>query len=446
MFEARPLLRAASLIGLLAALSACPPSRTPEAPTRSAVVQKWLDRAKESYATAQVDEADDEIGNALQQAPDDVEIKLWAARIALARLELDKVVEVLAGVDGSEARGLRGRALWYAGHIDAAADELEAMLADPDVRDAWAKDIAALARRGGGRTPFQLSGGNIAVTEMPHVLGTALVVPVEIDGEQALALVATGTPELTLDSATRSQPSWVSLRFGGRIEVKDVPARVQDLSAISRQLNAPIKALLGINLLRHLNATIDFGGGQFVVRRFAPPPPPNAGRTAAYYVKGGGMVVRTAFQVEGNAAPASLLVDTSLDFPVALDEAGWKKAGLELSQLQPVPQDKKLKHGLVPVIRLGSFDVPNVPGVFGAGSSDRISEIEKGLGIDLDGLLGSPLVAELRMTMTDGGRTLWFEYLGAPQEGSEAGREPANGDDAKTPEAKPADRVPPSAQ
>lgn len=411
MSKARHLLRAATALLLLASLSACPQARSPEAPTRDPVVQKWLDRAKESYATAQVSDAGDEIRNALKTAPDDPEIKLWAARIALARLELDKVVEVLAGVSGSEARGLRGRALWYAGDIDAAADELEAMLADPDVRDPWARDIAGLARRGAGRTPFQLSGGSIAISEMPHVKGTALVVPVEIDGEQALALIATGTPELTLDSGSRSQPSWVSLRFGGRIEVKDVPARVQDLSGISRQLNAPIKALLGVNLLRHLNATIDFSGGQFVVRNFAPPPAPNATRAPVYYLKGGGMVLSTSLQADGNAALASLLVDTSFDFPLALDEAGWNKAGFEISQLEPVPQDRKLKHGLVPVVRLGSYDVPNVPGVFGASSGDKIAEIERGLEIDLDGLLGSPLISELRVTMTDGGRTMWFEHI-----------------------------------
>lgn len=413
MFEARPLFRALTAVALIAGLSGCPEARVPEAPTRDPVVQKWLDRAMGSYLTADVDEAQDEIRNALKQAPSDVEIKLWAARIALARLDFDEVLSVLEGVEGSEARGLRGRALWYAGRIDAAADELEAMLADPDVRDPWAKDIAGLARRGGGREPFRLSGASVAMTEMPRVKGSALVVPVEIDGEQALALIATGTPELTLDSSTRSQPSWVSLRFGGRIEVKDVPARVQDLSGISRQLNAPIKALIGVHLLRHLNATIDFGGGQFVVRDFSPPPAAGATRAPVYYLKGGGMVVRSVLRADQDAEFASLLVDTSLDLPLALDEAGWKKAGFEVNELQTLPQDRKLKHGLVPVVRLGSFDVPNVPAVFGASPGDKIAEIERGLGVDLDGLLGSPVLAELRVTFTDGGRGMWFELLDA---------------------------------
>lgn len=412
MFKERPLVRALSFLALVTTLSGCPDARAPEAPVRDPVVQKWLDRAMQSYLAADVDEAADEIDNALKQAPEDAEIKLWAARIALARLDFDEVLSVLEGVEGSEARGLRGRALWYAGKVEAAADELEAMLADPDVRDPWAKDIAGLARRGGGREPFRMSGSSVAMTLMERVKGTAFVVPIEIDGEQALALIATGTPELTLDRATRSQPSWVSVRFGGRIEVKDVPARVQDLSAISRQLNgAPIKALIGVNLLRRLNATIDFGGGQFVVRNFSAPPAAGATQAPVYYLKGGGMVVRSPLRSEPNAELASLLVDTSLDLPLALDEAGWRKAGIEVSQLSPLPQDRKLKHGLVPILRLGSIDVPNVPAVFGASPGDKIAEIERGLGVDLDGLLGSPVLSELRVTFTDDGRAMWFEHI-----------------------------------
>lgn len=416
MLTTRLALRAVAALALAASLAACPEPRTPEGPTRSPLAQKWFDRAKADYATASIDDAADEIRSAMQAAPDDPEVKVWGGRIALARLEFAEAVRILAGVETSEARGLRGRAHWYAGEIDAAADELEAMLQDPDVRDPWAKDIAALARRGTGRKPFQMSGGVVAPAEMPHVYRTSLIVPIEIDGDQGLALIATGTPEVMLDSATRKEASWVSLRFGGRIEVKDVPARVQDLSAISRQLNAPIKALLGINLLRHLNATIDFTGSQFVVRNFIPPPPPNATRVPLYYFKGGGMVLRSALKAEKDPAAASLLVDSVFDLPIALDEGGWKKAGLELGQLQPAPQEPKLKQGLVPIVRLGAFDIPNVPGVYGPPPTDRLADIEKGLDVDLDGMIGSAMLAEFRVTLTDDGRGMWLEFTPMPAE------------------------------
>jgi hypothetical protein len=396
----------------LPALSSCGPARSPSASSRAPLAQKWLDRAKASYGQADMDDAWDSAKSAMQAAPGDLEIRTWAGRVALARLEYAQTLQLLKGIDTTEARGLRGRARWYAGEVDAAADELEAMLQDPEVHDGWAKAIAALARRGSGRKPFRLNGGLLAVSEMPRIPGSpALVVPLEIDGEEGLALVATGTAEVTLDSAARKEPSWVSLRFGGKIEVKDVPAMVQDLSGISRQFGMPIKALLGVNLLRHVNVTFDYIGGQFIVRNFTPPIPPQATRIAASYVKGGGMVVKSAFSADKNAPSAALLLDSSMLYPLALDEGGWKKAGVELAKLEPMPQETKLKRGTVPFVRLGAFDIPQVPAVFGT----PINEIEKGVEIDLDGVVGSGLLAAFRVSMTDDGRAMWLEDLPMPQ-------------------------------
>lgn len=392
-------------------LFGCTPARSPSG-DRSPIAQKWLDRAKASYANVDLDDAGDAARSAMQAAPTDVEARLWAGRVALARLDYAETVRLLKGVNTTDARGLRGRAKWYAGEIEQAADELEAMLQDPDVHDGWAKAIASLARRGVGRKPFQLTGGLLAVSEMPRLPNnTTFLVPLEIDGEQALAMVATGTAEVTLDSSSRKEPSWVSLRFANRIEVKDVPAMVQDLSGISRQMNVPIKALLGVNLLRHLNVTFDYIGGQFIVRTFTPPIPPNATRVPIAYVKGGGMLVRGALSGEKGAPPASLLLDSSMAFPLALDQNGWKKAGTEVSKLQPVPQEAKLKQGLVSVLRLGAFDIPQVPGVYGT----PIAEIEKGVEVDIDGVVGSGLLAYFRVTLTDEGRAMWLEDMPQPQ-------------------------------
>ena len=120
-----------------------------------ALAQKWLDRTKASYATVDLDDASDAAKSAMQAAPNDVEVRTWAGRVALARLDYAETVRLLKGVNTTDARGLRGRAKWYAGEIDQAADELESMLQDPEVHDGWAKAIAGLARRGAGRKPFQ---------------------------------------------------------------------------------------------------------------------------------------------------------------------------------------------------------------------------------------------------------------------------------------------------
>jgi hypothetical protein len=403
----------------------CTPAKAPGAAARNPLAQKWLDRTKASYASADLDDASDAAKSAVQAAPNDVEVRTWAGRVALARLDYAETMRLLKGVETTDARGLRGRAEWYSGDIEKAADELEAMLQDPDVHDSWAKAIAGLARRGVGRKPFTLNGGLLAVSEMPRLPNsTSLLVPVEIDGDPGLAMVATGTAEVTLDSATRKEPSWVSLRFGGRIDVKDVPAMVQDLSGVSRQMNVPVKALLGVNLLRHLNVTFDYIGGQFIVRTFPPPIPPSATRVPLSYVKGGGMVMRSTLSADKSAPPASLLLDSSMTFPLALDQDGWKKAGTPLTSLVPLPQDPKLKQGMVPMIRLGAYDIPEVPAIYGT----PIAEVEKGMDVDLDGIVGSALLAAFRVTLTDGGRAMWLEDVPSMREG---GPPPARGGDAR---------------
>ncbi|WP_437637965.1 tetratricopeptide repeat protein [Sorangium sp. So ce854] len=400
---------AVRLGGLLAAtlLAACSTTLGPGA-ARPPAAEKWLARARQEFQSADVDNARDAVAKALTIVPADTEARLLAGRIALARLDYAEVLRLLKGVAGSEAAGIRGRALWYKGDLDAAADELEAMLDDPDVVDEWAKSIAKLARRGAGRAPFTISGALLAAIEMPHVSPAApfFVVPVEIDGESALAMVSTGTGEVVLDSSTRKEPSWVSLRFGKKLEVNDVPALTQDLSGISKQMGAPIKALLGVNLLRHLNATIDYSGRQFVVRSFSPPAPPDATRVDLAFIKGGGMVLRSSVGPD-KSLQGPMLVDTSMTFPIALDKEGWKKAGFEADGLKRVEQDpeQKLKQGVVPMLRLGALEIPKVPGVYGA----PLQAVEKQLQLDLDGVIGAGLLAYFRITFGDGGRLMWIE-------------------------------------
>ncbi|WP_438019012.1 hypothetical protein WMF18_08035 [Sorangium sp. So ce315] len=400
---------AVRLGGLLAAtlLAACSTTLGPGA-ARPPAAEKWLARARQEFQSADVDNARDAVAKALTIVPTDTEARLLAGRIALARLDYAEVLRLLKGVAGSEAAGIRGRALWYKGDLDAAADELEAMLDDPDVVDEWAKSIAKLARRGAGRAPFTISGALLAAIEMPHVSPAApfFVVPLEIDGESALAMVSTGTGEVVLDSSTRKEPSWVSLRFGKKLEVNDVPALTQDLSGISKQMGAPIKALLGVNLLRHLNATIDYSGRQFVVRSFSPPAPPDATRVDLAFIKGGGMVLRSSVGPD-KTLQGPMLVDTSMTFPIALDKEGWKKAGFEADGLKRVEQDpeQKLKQGVVPMLRLGALEIPKVPGVYGA----PLQAVEKQLQLDLDGVIGAGLLAYFRITFGDGGRLMWIE-------------------------------------
>lgn len=406
-----------SLVAVAAAtlfLTGCPTVGSVQN-ARPATADKWFQRAKQDFQAADVEEARDSIKNALAIVPNDPEVRKLAARIALARLDYAETIRLLKGLTGSDVAGLRGRALWYSGDLQGAADELDAMLKDPDVVDEWAKQTTKLARRGEGRTPFSLSGALLAAVEMPRVSPymPAFVVPVQIDGNDALALITTGKAEVVLDSAMRSEPSWISLSFGQRpdgqkLEVHDVPALTEDLSGVTKQLGGlPIKALIGVNLLRHLNATVDYGGQQFVARSFSPPPPPEATRIDLAYARGGGMVLRGKFGGE-RGEPVSLFLDTSREFPLVLDEGGWKKAGLVAKDLELVPDDpeKKMRQGAVNVVRLGAFDVSKVPGVYGP----SLEPLEKALApLDVDGVIGAPLIAPFRVTFGDGGRIMWIE-------------------------------------
>ncbi len=392
------------LFGLLT--SACG-ANAPAQPAWPKVADKWFDRAEKSFSAGDVDDAQDAIENALRATPHRLDACLLAAKIALAELEFDRVLQLLKGIDTSEARSLRGRALWYSLKMEEAADELELLLSDPEVRDPWAKEVAALARRGTGRSPFEFSGGLLAVTEMPRVGGTSFLVPVELNGEQALAMIATGSGEAVVDASQGAEAGFISLRFAERLEVRDVPAIARDLSSISREVNAPVKLLIGMNLLRHLHATVDFVGSQFVVRSFEPTAPPVATTVGLNYLKGGGMLLLAGVGRESGAPPLALMVDTSQSFPVALDDAGWKKTGVPSSQLLPLSGSKTLKHAVLPVFKLGALELPGVPGVQGA----PLGELEKGLGVDVDGVLGTGLLANFRITFADRAKTMWLEPL-----------------------------------
>jgi hypothetical protein len=400
--------RALLAVAVAAALATGCGAFGPTQPSWPPLQKKWFERAKRSFQRVDVDDAELAVGNALRIDPHRQQVRVLAARVALAELEYDRAVQLLQGIDTSEARAIRARALWYAGDLDKAADELDKLLADPDVHDPWAEQVVKLARQGAGRKPFQLSGGLLAVTEMPQVNKTALVVPVDVNGEPGLGMIATGTAEAYIDSSGgSSEPAWVSLRFGDRVEVHDVPALPKDLSGISQRLNAPIKMLIGVNLLRHLHCTFDFTGSQFVVRTFEPPPPPHATTVKLAYVRGGGMVLRSALGSAEDAPEAALLVDTTMTFPLALDAAGWKKAGVKVASLKGIDGSPDLRRGVLPVLRLGAFEVPGVPAVYGA----PIDDAEQSLGVRLDGMVGSGLLAAFRVTLVDGGRTMWLEDI-----------------------------------
>jgi tetratricopeptide (TPR) repeat protein len=396
-----------ALVALAAAPTACGPSLA-GVPARAPVAAQWFDRAKAGYKNADFDDASESAKRALAAAPNDTEIRELAARISLVRLDFAEALKQTEGLESTEAHGIRGRAYWFSGDLEHAADELEAMLADPKVKDAWAHDVAGLARRGGGRHPFEMDGGSVGAIEMPRqlggvALGAANVVPCELDGERVLALVATGSSEVLIDANSRHEPAWVDMRFD-RVEIKDVPALVQDLSPLTRQLGLPIKALIGAQLLRHAHATFDRRGDQFVVRRQDATAPPEASRVPLYYLRGGGMLMRASVTTRDDDL-VPLLVDSSRPFPLLLQDGAWGKAGVDVHTLAPLPDDPTIKRGIVPMFRIGGYDLAKMPAIEGV----DLHELTSGIDIDLGGVVGADLLAFFRITFADDGRFMWLE-------------------------------------
>ncbi|MDF2694249.1 MAG: hypothetical protein K0S65_2632, partial [Labilithrix sp.] len=405
---------------------ACGDGPDANVPGRSQLADKWLNRAKQSYKSGDAEDASVAIDGALKAAPKDRETRLLASRIALAKLEFDEAIKLTEGLDGSDAKSVRGRAYWYTGDIEHAADELEEMLKDPSVKDPWARDVAKLARRGHGRHPFAIEGAVVTAVEMPGAGGPALVVPCELEGERILALVATNFGELMIDSSSRKEPAWVNLRFGDKFEVKDVPALTHDLSGISRTLGATIKALLGVNVLRHMHVTFDRRGSQFVVRKSEPPPPPDASKMPIFYARGGAMMMRAAFsnKDDGNAL---LFVDSSAFYPLALEDALLKRSGADVSSFRSEPgAPPAWKMGPLPFFKLGGIDISGFPAVQGA----PFNEYKQTFDVDLGGVAGAGLLSVFRVTFADEGKWLWLELdpsmggPGAPPAGPPSGTPP----------------------
>ena len=389
-------------VSLVLMLTACA-GRSGEAAWPDGAKQ-WYERGQISYQEGQIEDAELASQNALKIYPQEAKVRYLAAQVAMAQLQFTDALKYLDALMTSDAAALRARCYWYLGQMEQAADELDQLALDPEFRDPWAREIGDLARSGRGRVPFETSGGLLAVVEMPHAGTTALIVPLEVNGEPALAVVATDSAETVIDSKTGAG-SWVSLRFGGRVEVADVPAVGRDLAGISKQIGAPVKLLIGVHLLRHLYPTIDFAGHQFVVRTFEPPAPPEATTVTPSYYRGGAMVMNARFGGEQASPNASLYVNTSMRFPLALDEKGWLKAGQKHEELSAIPGARGLSQGIVGELQLGAYRVNNIPAVFGV----SIAELEKRLGVQLDGAAGSGLLSTYRMTLIGKGRTLWLE-------------------------------------
>ena len=114
-----PSLSATALaVALSSGLAGCAGGAGPTTPNRTPLATKWFDRAQSSYKAGDFEDARDAAKSALQAAPQDPEIKLLNARLALARLDFDEALKLTEGMQATETHGIRGRAYWYRGDLE----------------------------------------------------------------------------------------------------------------------------------------------------------------------------------------------------------------------------------------------------------------------------------------------------------------------------------------
>ena len=188
----------------------------------------------------------------------------------------------------------------------------------------------------------------------------------------------------------------------------DVPALAQDLSGISKELGAPIKALLGVNLLRHLNATFDFAGHQFVVRSFvAPAPARGDARSTSTTCAAAAWSCAARSAARRARAPRSWSTPRR-PFPVALDDDGLEEGGRRRRHAQAHPRRPRAEaprgHRPPPAPRR-----LRPPAACTALYGVPLADLEKATAVDLDGLVGAGLLYRYRCTFADDGRVLWIE-------------------------------------
>ena len=110
-------------LALLAA--ACGPFAGSNVPKRSPLAEKWLSRAQASYKAGDFDDAKTSTTEALRVAPHDDDVRLIGAHVALAKLDFAEAIRLTDGISTTDARRLRGRAHWYSGDLEQAADALD---------------------------------------------------------------------------------------------------------------------------------------------------------------------------------------------------------------------------------------------------------------------------------------------------------------------------------
>lgn len=357
------------------------------------------ERARQALDRGQLEVAAGLAAEALAQDREDERVLATFAAIALARGQDREVVDALENATDSDLVHLRAKARFRLGDAPGVVRDLESF-AD-DERDGWMEVALAIARGAGSDPWWSVAGDDRATLAM--VSGPPVpVVEIAIDGEDVRALVSTATDLTVVDDRLADDPELLGRVELGPIAIGRVPALLRDLDPIERQLGTSIGAVIGLDLLRHFETTIDFAQRWIVVRRDGT----EAGESASarYATLSGSFlaVYATLDRTEG-----WLVIDSAGLFPIALSPAAVTALELDLDALEAPPSapapDVRLT--TIEALRISDFELRGVPAVTGLVPRD----LDALAGAPLAGMLGAVTFNERKLVIAPASRRIHVE-------------------------------------
>jgi len=339
---------------------------------------------------------------ALDLSADDASAQDVAARVALARGDDEGAVRVLRRATAPVLVRLRARARFRRGELAAAAEDL-ASVEDRDPVDGWAVAVLPIARAGSGMELYRLEGAGETV--LPFVPDVPVpVVAIVIDGRTVNALVATSADLTILDDGVRESSGIADRLELGGVSVQRVPVLVRDLDEVSSQVGVPLGAVLGIDLLLRLGATLDGRERRLVLRRERDDGP-MAG-AAIPFVTLGGTFLAVRAEVDGRTS-GWLTVDSAGLFPVAVSDVTTAHLRWTADDVTTVPgaPSGRVMLGRIRSLRMAEVELADLPALTGLVPA----ELPDLAGVPVAGMLGSALWMQLRITLDPRDRSIHVE-------------------------------------
>jgi hypothetical protein len=401
-------LRGAAL-GALAVglLSACggtptPAPTTATAPAARAPDQRWHERAISSYLQGDLAYAQTAAASALQLDPGDVRAREVAARTALARLDPERALTVLADAREPLLVRLRARAHLARGDVRAADADLASVSGQPP-EDAWALAAeSALHATASAPVAYALSGAAEATLAFDaREPGALATIPIDVDGRRVNALISTAAGLTLVDDAISQRGMRIGRLALGGLVVEGVPALARDLADVSGAAGREIGAVIGADLLLRLHATLDGPGRAATFRAQAVTPAADGlVRLDLHAFEGTLLAVPVGL---GAAPEAFFALDTSAALPVALTPRAARAEGVGARAL-PTPPGAPEGVSLValPALHFRGAVIEDVPALVGV-VPDSLARVA---GTRIDGLLGLHFFDQVVVTFLPEERTL----------------------------------------